>query len=150
VPAAVVAALTDLRGEIEAKARALAAASERTAFPLPHQVVDGAQNAVRHRLDRLERRIVAVAKRHEQDTMRQVATARGALFPLGVRQERALNIIPILARHGGVVVDRMRDGARAHARTLLGSVENDVRPTERVPSPARSVRPSPIDDRIDR
>jgi hypothetical protein len=82
--------------------------------------------------------------------MTQVATARGALFPLGTRQERALNIIPILARHGGVVIDRMRDAARAHARTLLGSIEDEVRPTDRVPSPARSVRPTPIDDRIDR
>jgi bacillithiol synthase len=150
VPPAVVGALTDLRGEIEVKVRALALASERAAFPLPPQVVDGAQNAMRHRLDRLERRIVAAAKRHEQDTMTQVATARGALFPLGTRQERALNIIPILARHGGVVIDRMRDAARAHARTLLGSIEDEVRPTDRVPSPARSVRPTPIDDRIDR
>ena len=150
VPAAVVGALSDLRGEIDAKARALAVASERAAFPLPPQVVHGAQNAVRHRLDRLERRIVAAAKRHEQDTMTQIGTARGALFPLGTRQERALNILPILARHGRIVVDRMRDAARVHARALLGSVEHDIRAAERAPAPSRSARQSSIDDRIDR
>ena len=68
----------------------------------------------------LPRRIVAAAKRRDSETMTQIATARGALFPLGTRQERALNILPFMARHGSVITDRMVDGARAHARSLVG------------------------------
>jgi len=52
--------------------------------------------------------------------MTQIATARGALFPLGTRQERALNMLPFMARHGNVITDRMITGARAHARWLVG------------------------------
>ena len=50
--------------------------------------------------------------------MRDIATARGALFRTAMRQERVLNLIPILARYGRPLVDadarrraaRMRDG----------------------------------------
>ena len=56
----------------------------------------------------------------EAETMTQIATARGALFPLGIRQERALNMLPFMARHGSVITDRMTTAARAHARSLVG------------------------------
>jgi len=88
-------------------------------LPLPAGVIDGAQRSIRHRLDRLERRIVAASKRRETDTMTQIGTARGALFPLGTRQERALNILPFMARHGSMIVDRMIAAARTHARGLV-------------------------------
>jgi hypothetical protein len=88
---------------------------------------------MQHRLERLERRITAATKRREHDTMMQIGTARGALFPLGTRQERALNIIPFLARHGRVVTDRMIAAARVHARALVGT----ERTTERSQSASR-------------
>ena len=52
--------------------------------------------------------------------MMQIGTARGSLFPLGSRQERALNLLPFLARHGRVINDRMLEGARDHARSVVG------------------------------
>ena len=97
----------------------MSSALEKSDLPLPTRVIDGAQRAINHRLERLERRIVAAAKRRETETMTQIATARGALFPLGSRQERALNMLPFLARHGSVITDRMIAGARMHARSLL-------------------------------
>jgi hypothetical protein len=48
-----------------------------------------------------------------------VATMHGALHPGGMRQERARNLLPILARHGLGVLDAMRAGARRHAEALL-------------------------------
>jgi hypothetical protein len=53
--------------------------------------------------------------------MHELGTLRGALFPLGMRQERALNAIPLLARVGLELLDRLREGAAAHAGALVGS-----------------------------
>jgi len=123
-------ALAELRQGVGHHAGAVSRALQESDLPLPTRVIDGAQRAIDHRLERLERRIVAAAKRRETETMTQIATARGALFPLGTRQERALNMLPFMARHGSVITDRMISGARAHARSLVG------RDRERSPSAA--------------
>jgi len=121
VPPAVTHALADLRRELARQCGAVSSALDESDLPLPPRVMDGAQRSITHRLERLERRIVAAAKRREADTMTRIATARGALFPLGTRQERALNILPFLARHGALITDRMTAAARTHARNLVGS-----------------------------
>ncbi len=87
---------------------------------LPQPVFDGAQRSIEHRLDRLERRLLASVKRRETEIMRQLSTARGALYPHGTRQERKLAFIPFLARYGTPLVDEMLDAARAHAREVIG------------------------------
>ena len=69
---------------------------------------------------RLERRILAAVKRRETDAMFALGTARASLYPFGIRQERALNFIPLLARYGPALLDDMREGAAAHARQLIG------------------------------
>jgi len=117
---ALIRALGDLRQAVAQQSGAVSSALEESDLPLPTEVIGGAQRAIDHRLERLERRIVAAAKRRETETMTQIATARGALFPLGIRQERALNMLPFMARHGSVITDRMITGARAHARSLVG------------------------------
>ena len=113
-------ALGDFRQEVGRQSGTVSSALQESDLPLPTRVIDGAQRAIEHRLDRLERRIVAAAKRRETEAMTQIATARGALFPLGTRQERALNMLPFLARHGSVITDRMIAAAREHARMLVG------------------------------
>jgi len=123
---ALIRALGDLRQAVAQQSGAVSSALEESDLPLPTEVIGGAQRAIDHRLERLERRIVAAAKRRETETMTQIATARGALFPLGIRQERALNMLPFMARHGSVITDRMITGARAHARSLVG---HDREPT---------------------
>jgi uncharacterized protein YllA (UPF0747 family) len=84
-------------------------------------VVEGAMRSLEHRVDRLERRLLAGIARRESDRMRDVGTARGALYPFGIRQERALNLIPLLARHGLALLDDMRIAATPHAAQLVGS-----------------------------
>jgi hypothetical protein len=51
--------------------------------------------------------------------MAQLDVVRGALRPFGLPQERALNLLPILARHGLEVLDDMLAAARTHADTLV-------------------------------
>jgi hypothetical protein len=53
--------------------------------------------------------------------MRAIATARGALFPFGQRQERTLNFLPFYARHGDPLLEEMRVAANEHARRLIGA-----------------------------
>jgi uncharacterized protein YllA (UPF0747 family) len=80
----------------------------------------GAQRSAGYKIDRLERRILARIKRVHQEGMTELATLRGALYPNGEPQERALNMIPTLARQGPTLFDAMRQAARKHAETLVG------------------------------
>lgn len=82
----------------------------------------GAAQSLQHRLDRLERRLVAALKRREEQRMRDVATLRAALLPRGVRQERVLNALPTFARHGLSLLSEMCRAARPHAASLVEPV----------------------------
>jgi uncharacterized protein YllA (UPF0747 family) len=84
--------------------------------------VQGETRALQHRMDRLERRILAAIKRRDAGRMRDVATLRAHLFPGGARQERTLNVIPILARHGLDLLTEMRQVAGTHAASLVEPV----------------------------
>jgi uncharacterized protein YllA (UPF0747 family) len=63
-------------------------------------VIDGLKRSINQRVDRLERRMAASVKRRGNDALHDATIARGFLFPLGAPQERALNLIPLLARNG--------------------------------------------------
>jgi bacillithiol synthase len=119
MPATARAALEALRRETRATIDGARRALTGDRVPLPQTVIDGVDRDVGHRVDRFERRVVAAMKRREQDRLSAVNTAGGALFPLGIRQERALNLVPLLARHGRVLLEMMRDAAQAHARSLV-------------------------------
>ena len=85
---------------------------------VPGSVFRGLERNVGHRVERLERRLAASVKRRGNDALRDAAIARGALFPFGHRQERALNVVPLLARYGsGLLEDVLRE-VRAHTSTL--------------------------------
>jgi len=86
---------------------------------VPQAVTSGAQRALQHRLDRLERRLVAAIKRREADMVRDISTARAALYPLGKPQERVLNLMPMLARHGRSLLGMMLDRAREQMSELV-------------------------------
>ncbi len=79
--------------------------------------------SLHHRVDRLERRLVAGIKRREQGALRDVATLRALLRPLNMRQERVLNLIPMLARHGRGLLTEMHGAAKEHAAHLVGRSE---------------------------
>ena len=122
-------ALRQLRDDIASQLDRLRAGARSL---VDDRVVDGLRRSLDHRLDRAERRLAAAVKRREVDVMRKLATARGSLFPYGVKQERKLAYIPFLARYGPPLVEQMLAHAAAHARQL---VQRDA-PAER---PAISV-----------
>jgi hypothetical protein len=96
-----------------------ALAADRMAPLVPDAVLTGARGNVAHRVERLERRIVAAAKKRESATMRDIAIARTSLFPLGKPQGRVLNFIPMLARHGAPLVAQMQARASEHAASIV-------------------------------
>ena len=111
-----VRALQRVRDEIAALSGALA--PEAASLGLD-AAVQGATRSLAHRVDRLERRIVAAVKRRETAQMRDVATLRAALRPRGGPQERVLNAIPVLSRNGRELLREMSDAAGAHATSLV-------------------------------
>jgi uncharacterized protein YllA (UPF0747 family) len=110
------AALENLRATIASLPEALGDESGPLGLSA---AVEGAMNSLQHRVDRLERRLVAGVKRREVSELRDVATLRSALYPFGKRQERTLNLLPILARHGLELLGEMRQAAGAHASALV-------------------------------
>jgi uncharacterized protein YllA (UPF0747 family) len=121
LPAEVERAVAQLRQDVDRRTAAVGDEATTTNVGLAEAVVEGARRGLQHRIDRLERRVLAAVKRRESETMQQVSTARGALYPFGVRQERALNAVPFLARHGSMLVDGMVSAAAEHARALVGT-----------------------------
>jgi uncharacterized protein YllA (UPF0747 family) len=94
--------------------------------PEPHElaldaVVQGAIGSLQHRVDRLERRLLAGVARRETARMRDLGTVRAALYPFGGRQERTLNLVPTLARHGLDLLGEIHRAAAGHAETIVGT-----------------------------
>ena len=118
-PAGVSKALEQLRRDLAERLAAVRASLQALDGMAPSATVDGTGRALEWRISRLERRITAAVKSRETALMRDLATVRASLYPGGVRQERALNLIPLLARHGVGLLEDMRDGAAAHARSLM-------------------------------
>jgi uncharacterized protein YllA (UPF0747 family) len=120
VPAPVQATLAELRAAIDAATAALAALEGDARVVVP-EVPMGAGRQLRHRVARLERRYVAAARHRAARALHDVATVRGALYPDGMRQERALNLLPLLARHGPVLMGRIRSAIAAYAGSLVAA-----------------------------
>ncbi len=121
IPERVREALAELR---EALAEGLATLAVRDAETpggalLEAAVVQGAQRQLAFRLDRLERRLAAAAKRRGSDALRDLHAARAALWPGGHRQERTLNFIPFLARYGQALWSAMQASAGEYATKLV-------------------------------
>ncbi|WP_284351645.1 bacillithiol biosynthesis protein BshC [Roseisolibacter agri] len=118
MPAAVSQALDAVRDAVARATDALREHDEARAL-LPAPAVEGAARSLEHRIQRLERRYLAALKRRDDVETRALAVARSALFPDGVRQERALNALPLVARHGPALLDAMLAAARTHADALV-------------------------------
>ena len=118
-PSGVARSMQGLRREVADRLANLKASLAEVDGLTPAATVDGAARALEWRISRLERRINASVKRRETALVRDLATIRGSLYPGGARQERALNLVPMLARHGLGLLEDMRGVAAAHARSLV-------------------------------
>jgi bacillithiol biosynthesis cysteine-adding enzyme BshC len=117
VPDDTARAVAVLRALLEAGMQGLA--EHDTERLLPAAAIEGTARTMAWRLDRLERRLVAAAKRRGSDALRDLHHARDALLPERVPQERALNFIPFLVRYGDGLWAAMRRQADAHAAALV-------------------------------
>jgi bacillithiol biosynthesis cysteine-adding enzyme BshC len=120
MPPAIRDAMELLRRAVDERLDAVAAAQQAHAL-VSAEVIAGARAQLRHRVERLERRVRAAATRGEVTAMHDLMSVRAALMPQGVRQERRLNFVPLLARHGDLLLAQLKAGAALHAGTLIGS-----------------------------
>lgn len=116
LPEPIKARLAELRNVAgEATEKLTGADTENLVSP---RVIEGLKQNILHRVDRLERRYTAVIKRNGNEALRDIAAARGALYPFGKPQERALNIVPLLARYGDDLINAVMDEAIQHTTIL--------------------------------
>jgi uncharacterized protein YllA (UPF0747 family) len=109
-------------GALAALRTAISNGVSTLADAVPHasqRVLEGSRGQLAHRVDRLERRLLAAEKRRDDATARDLKLAAAALYPQGERQDRVLNAVPLLARHGPALVDGLRAQARVHAAAIV-------------------------------
>ena len=111
--------LESLRAEVQRRMQAMLTANAAEGELIAERVLEGARQQIFHRLDRLERRIRTAARGRETEAMADLAAVRAILMPEGHRQERRLNLVPLLARHGETLLAQLRAGAAMHAGTLV-------------------------------
>lgn len=120
MPAPVRDALDGLRKDLAERLDALGAVSMSLDQLVPDRVIEGARHQMLHRVDRLERRLRAASRARATEAVQDLATVRASLMPDNQRQERRLNPIPMLARHGDLLLAQLKAGAAMHAGTLVG------------------------------
>lgn len=120
MPAEVRAALEGLRQDLGERLGALAQFSASIDHLVPERVIEGARHQMLHRVDRLERRLRAAARARAVEAVNDIATLRGSLMPENQRQERRINPVPMLARHGDLLLAQLKAGAAMHAGSLVG------------------------------
>jgi bacillithiol biosynthesis cysteine-adding enzyme BshC len=119
LPSDVLDEVTKLRNDIDHRADKLGSVLKEVSYIPGGSLSEGLRRNLGHRVDRLERRLVAASKRHHSELMRDVGTVRGSLFPLGKAQERGLSFVPFLVRHGKILREAMIERATQYAKTLL-------------------------------
>lgn len=120
MPESIRDAIDGLRQELAARLSALAAESASLDHLVPERVIEGARHQMLHRVDRLERRLRAAARARATEAVHALASVRAALMPEGQKQERRLNPVPMLARHGDLLLAQLKAGAAMHAGSLVG------------------------------
>jgi uncharacterized protein YllA (UPF0747 family) len=118
MPKGVATAWTQLEQQL-ADAVAVLGAAVRAEKLMPDPVIEGLDRSLKHRLTRAHRRLLAAVKRREEGARHDLMVASAALSPMGKRQERVLNFIPMLARGGEPLLQEMLSAADGHARALL-------------------------------
>ena len=140
LPKAVIAELAATRAALNERLDALSEAVVAEHAPVSSAVTGGLRANLMRRLDRFERRLLAAAKREHADTMEEIATARGSLYPFGSAQERILNFVPFLARYGPALQAEMLSEARRYAAGIAGTNTGRGRTIESTRQPVESTQ----------
>jgi bacillithiol biosynthesis cysteine-adding enzyme BshC len=121
MPANVREIIDTLRQDLATRLGALATEAAALDHLVPERVIEGARHQMLHRVDRLERRLRAASRSRATESVRDLAAVRAALMPDGQKQERRLNPVPMIARHGDLLLAQLKAGAAMHAGTLVGN-----------------------------
>jgi bacillithiol biosynthesis cysteine-adding enzyme BshC len=117
IPEELRSSIAELRSVVEEQLAKIAAADkDQLASP---RVVEGIRRNILHRVERLERRYAAAIKHRGNAALHDVAAARASLYPLGIPQERALNVVPFIARYGDDLFESVMAEATPHAASLV-------------------------------
>ncbi len=120
MPAAIREAIDALKSSADERMNAMAAAQQARAL-VSNEVIEGTRAQLRHRIERLERRLRAAATHGETAAVQDLNAIRASLVPHGDRQERRLNYVPFFARHGDSLIAQLKAGSALHAGSLIGS-----------------------------
>ncbi|HET9951210.1 MAG TPA: bacillithiol biosynthesis cysteine-adding enzyme BshC [Candidatus Eisenbacteria bacterium] len=91
-----------------------------TAFdPSLRSAVHTAAGKVQHEGRELERKLMQVWKRRQEESVSQIRRAAGHLFPHGGLQERTASVLGYLARYGPGLLTRLREALGAPGSHLL-------------------------------
>jgi uncharacterized protein YllA (UPF0747 family) len=120
MPATIREALEQVRTDLAERFRVLEAESAALEHLVPERVIEGARHQMLHRVDRLERRLRAASRARATEAVQDIASVRASLMPDNQRQERRLNPVPMLARHGDLLLAQLKAGAAMHAGSLVG------------------------------
>ena len=138
VPEQVLEELEATRSVLDERLDALTDAVENADTGIGAAVAGGLRANLMRRLDRFERRLIGAAKKRHADIMTEIGTARGALYPFGKHQERALNFVPLLARYGTGLREDMRQEAERHVSRIIGASTAAEAPQEAVSARGQS------------
>ena len=116
--------LQKTREVLEAQLDALTKAAVDGKAPITPAVTGGLRANLMRRLDRFERRLIAASKKEHAEIMRELATARGSLYPFGKPQERAISFIQFLARYGDELKNAMLAEAGKHAARFVSTASH--------------------------
>lgn len=106
VPPDVEAALATVRAGVRDEYERLAAAAERLDPTLRGSVISSRNHSLRE-AHRAERRILRALKRREHLLVEQLRRVSAHLHPAGAPQERTLGPLPLVARYGPDIVERI-------------------------------------------
>jgi bacillithiol biosynthesis cysteine-adding enzyme BshC len=76
--------------------------------PSLQSAVETAANRVKHESDTLEKKLMQVWKRRQEESVLQIRRARGHLFPRDGLQERTLSLLGYASRYGPPLLARLR------------------------------------------
>jgi uncharacterized protein YllA (UPF0747 family) len=94
--------------------------------PSLQSAVETSANKTKHESEVLEKKLMQVWKRRQEESVLQIRRARGHLFPHGGLQERSLSLLGYAARYGPGLTERLRGSLGAPGSHVLVPLGGDT------------------------
>ena len=94
--------------------------------PSLQSAVETSANRTKHESEVLEKKLMQVWKRRQEESVLQIRRARGHLFPHGGLQERSLSLLGYAARYGPGLTERLRGSLGAPGSHVLVPLGGDT------------------------